>query len=136
MVDVTGRCQCGGVSFEAKGLVRVTYCHCSICRRVTGAPFIAVAGTKPEQMSIALEDGVRLDTYDTSPVLTRHRCSRCGAAIYNHVHLDNGFTWANFMVPLMDDADALPRSHHIYYADRVVDVDDGLQKFDAFGRPD
>jgi hypothetical protein len=39
---VTGSCLCGSVHFEAYGPPRrVTHCHCTMCRRATGA----VAGT-------------------------------------------------------------------------------------------
>lgn len=38
-----GRCNCGAVAFEAaEPLSRVFVCHCSICRRYTGANGIAV----------------------------------------------------------------------------------------------
>ena len=135
MPDVTGRCCCGGVSYTLTGAKSAQCCHCSICRRVTGAPFISVTGVKPEQADVTLEDGIHLDTYATSSYLTRKRCSRCGAAVFNAVRLKNGMAFDNFMVGLLDDPSALARTHHIYYADRIVDVDDDLPKFDAFGRP-
>jgi len=36
---VTGGCMCGAVRYEAIGEpMTVAYCHCSSCRRHTGAP--------------------------------------------------------------------------------------------------
>jgi hypothetical protein len=38
---LTGRCYCGAIRYEADGTPRdETNCHCSICRRTTGAPFV------------------------------------------------------------------------------------------------
>lgn len=40
---IRGQCNCGGVAFEADRLLtEVIVCHCSICRRATGANGIAV----------------------------------------------------------------------------------------------
>ena len=37
-----GGCYCGRVRYEAAGApFNETNCHCSICRRTTGAPFVA-----------------------------------------------------------------------------------------------
>ena len=38
---LTGGCYCGAIRYEADGTPRdATNCHCSICRRTTGAPFV------------------------------------------------------------------------------------------------
>ena len=132
---LTGRCHCGGVSFTITGARRSTCCHCSICRRVTGAPFIEIVGVRGEQSEVTVADGITLNEYATSDYLTRMWCSRCGAGVYNAVQLDGRPEYRNFMIGLVDDRSAIPRSHHIYYADRTADVGDDLPKFDAFGRP-
>lgn len=37
-----GGCFCGGIRYESGGTpFHKTNCHCSICRRTTGAPFVA-----------------------------------------------------------------------------------------------
>jgi len=38
---LTGGCFCGAIRYEADGApFRETNCHCSICHRTTGAPFL------------------------------------------------------------------------------------------------
>ena len=41
---ITGRCYCGGITLSAqKSPKTVAYCHCTDCRRITGAPVAAFA---------------------------------------------------------------------------------------------
>lgn len=126
-----GGCHCGAVRFKLSGPpMQSVYCHCSNCRRSTGAAFIMVGFWHPDAVQLA--GGVSLLERATSSHLTRCRCPECGAPIYNRVRSER-ITANNVFLPLLDalDADARP-THHIYYADRVVDVEDGLPKFDRF----
>lgn len=36
-----GGCYCGRVRYEADSVFDAVYCHCSICRRISGAPVYA-----------------------------------------------------------------------------------------------
>jgi len=131
MESYQGACQCGRVRFTLAGLPMMSaYCHCSICRRWTGAAFSMVGFWKPEQCAIAGE--VTLVERATSEWLTRFRCPDCGTPIYNAVRSER-ITSNNFMLPLLEALDDLARpSCHLYYADRIVDVEDGLPKHDRF----
>lgn len=131
MVDLTGACHCGGVSFRLSDVEDALCCHCSICRRASGAPFIAVAPTRPENVELTLAEGVELLGYETSDDLVRSRCSRCGAAVYNDLHLPSGYVSHNFMLGLFDDPNAVPITRHLFYADRVVDIDDDAVRHTA-----
>ncbi|TWT17114.1 GFA family protein [Luteimonas marina] len=47
---ISGHCNCGSVRFEFEGTAEgVFICHCSICRRATGANGIAVVLVQDEQ---------------------------------------------------------------------------------------
>ena len=40
----TGRCYCGGITLSAQESPQtIAYCHCTDCRRITGAPVAAFA---------------------------------------------------------------------------------------------
>src|SRR5881396_1158763 len=42
--EITGGCFCGAVRYRVSATTRdVSHCHCSICRRTTGAPFVTWA---------------------------------------------------------------------------------------------
>lgn len=79
----TGRCYCGKTRLSTKDDPQaVTYCHCSDCRRASGAPvaaFVAFSAVDvtPQPKSISPSDGV-----------TRWFCPDCGTpmtAIYDYL---------------------------------------------------
>jgi hypothetical protein len=110
--------------------MQAVFCHCSVCRRSTGSPFVMIGFWAPD--SALVDQGAPLLERATSPHLTRHRCPDCGAPIYNAVRSDK-LTSNNFSMPLFDALDDAARpTHHIFYADRVLDIDDGLPRFARF----
>ena len=38
---IRGGCYCGRIRYEADSIFDAVYCHCSICRRISGAPVYA-----------------------------------------------------------------------------------------------
>ena len=76
---VTGGCMCGAVRYEASGdPVSVIFCHCESCRRHTGAPVVALAGFKLEQVRFTLGERA---TYESTPGVQRGFCGRCGTPL-------------------------------------------------------
>jgi hypothetical protein len=131
MKSYQGGCLCGRVGFALAGPPMMSaFCHCSICRRWTGAAFSMIGFWKPE--ACELTAGAPLLERATSAWLTRFRCPDCGTPIYNAVRSER-LTSNNFMLALLGglDADTHPTCH-IYYADRILDLDDGLPKHDRF----
>src|SRR5262249_38242564 len=48
--DLQGGCFCGRIRYEVAGRpFHETNCHCSICRRTTGAPFVAWFSVRPSE---------------------------------------------------------------------------------------
>lgn len=130
----TARCHCGAVQLELEGPPDgALYCHCSICRRSTGAPVVQVGFWPPERVAVTADPP--LLAYRTSRYLERFRCAQCGAAVYNELR-SKRFSSQNVMLSLVEDRDeALAPTHHIYHDDRVLDLADDLPRFAEFGRP-
>ena len=40
---IKGSCACGGIRFEIEAVRSMTHCHCTICRKLTGASFATYA---------------------------------------------------------------------------------------------
>ncbi|NBA98520.1 GFA family protein [Pseudomonas sp. R5(2019)] len=74
-----GGCHCGASRYRITGpLQDIAHCHCSICRRVSGAPvttWITVPASRFEWLH-----GVAAQ-YRSSASCTRYFCSGCGAQL-------------------------------------------------------
>ena len=78
---VTGSCLCGAVQWRIDGpLTRMTHCHCSMCRKVHGAPFATYAAVDPESVTF-LSGEDHTDSFESSPGGYRYFCSRCGSVV-------------------------------------------------------
>jgi len=74
-----GGCYCGLIRYEVEGHpVHLTNCHCSICRRTTGAPFVTWFSVLRAGFKIVR--GVPTQ-FQSSPNAHRTFCPQCGAQI-------------------------------------------------------
>lgn len=135
-----GACYCGEVRVRCRGEARaISYCHCSVCRRLSGAPFSCQALFQEDQVSLELQPGASLAALRTSKGVERSRCGSCFAPVRGT--LQGGKLVAVPLVLLAcwrgqegESAGPIPRLrpwHHLHYDDRVMDVRDGLPKYAA-----
>ena len=76
---IEGRCFCGFIRYAAAGVpAKETNCHCSICRRVSGAPYVAWA-TVPVATFRFLSGTP--SSFRSSNHGTRTFCPRCGTPL-------------------------------------------------------
>ena len=61
--------------------VAVSVCHCSICRKLSGAPLSMQALFKAEQVRVE-HDGEPTTTASSAIIVERCRCIKCGSPIY------------------------------------------------------
>ncbi len=74
-----GGCLCGGVRFIAAGApLLVAHCHCTSCRKATGAAFATFADYRREAVEFSSGE---LAEYASSPGVKRLFCRACGSAI-------------------------------------------------------
>jgi hypothetical protein len=78
---LTGRCACGAVRFEARGVVAETtfYCHCRECRRASGHVW---AGVATPLAGFRLLSGETLRWWRSSPRADRGFCAACGGFLF------------------------------------------------------
>ncbi len=50
---IRGSCLCGGVRFEIDAVVALTHCHCTICRKASGAAFATYAHVEADKFRFA-----------------------------------------------------------------------------------
>ena len=76
-----GRCLCGKVRYEVDGeFVAVVNCHCSMCRKHHGAPFVtwAVAPAAAYKVTAGADSIAR---HESSAGVHRSFCRTCGSVI-------------------------------------------------------
>lgn len=74
-----GRCFCGHVRYRASGSPHdETSCHCSICRRTSGAPFVAWFTVQKSDFAFLSGEPTR---FQSSAHGTRTFCPRCGTPL-------------------------------------------------------
>lgn len=86
-----GQCLCGGVVFHVEGPIdHVDACHCKMCQRWSGGPFI---GADLRHNNVAFEKDETLRWYDSSDWAQRGFCSECGASMFYRLKNVDDF-WA------------------------------------------
>ncbi|HET9932744.1 MAG TPA: GFA family protein [Polyangiaceae bacterium] len=111
---VHGECGCGRVAFEVEGEFDYAfYCHCSRCRRRTGAACSAIGGVALDKVRIVAgaEHAVRLDE---SAKGYRCFCGICFGPLYSAV---NGR--AHIQLGALTDPPSISPNHHIYVGSKA-----------------
>ncbi|MEO5773823.1 MAG: GFA family protein [Sphingomicrobium sp.] len=111
----TGQCHCGAVKYEFTGEpTHQALCHCSDCRRHSGAPVVAWALLPNAQIKI---DGETRE-YASSEHGRRHFCPTCGTGLfYTNAVIFPSATDVQFAT--LDDPDAVVPQAQIQTADRI-----------------
>jgi hypothetical protein len=130
MTLASGRCLCGDIQFSVQLPSKwVAHCHCTLCRRSSGAAFVTWVGLEEAHCQIA-DPSSRLRWYRSSAGGERGFCSHCGSTLFfrsprwpgelhvtranfdgevdrapqAHVFWDTRAPWVH-----LDEADGLPR---------------------------
>ena len=86
----TGSCLCGAVTYEIAGeLAPIQFCHCSMCRRASGAGFATNMPVRAADFRITSGEA-RLKAYRSSPGKERVFCGDCGSPIISRSEGDPG----------------------------------------------
>lgn len=121
----TGGCYCGAVRYRIRGDVDVLHCHCSICRRTSGAPFVTWATVAARAFAIERGEAAVLRATETA---RRTFCPRCGTPLT--FQLDAHPEWIDVTVGSLDDPSSAPPARHIWTSSRVgwLHLDDDLPR--------
>ncbi|KUZ26762.1 hypothetical protein WS52_30535 [Burkholderia territorii] len=128
MAMLTGQCLCGAVRYRVSEMPsRVNYCHCSQCRRFTGAPVFAAALMPRDALAV---DGATR-TFRSSLHGVRHFCSTCGSSLF--FEFDTRPDRIEILVGTLDDASNVIPTFHGFDAERIAwfDVRDDLPRHAA-----
>jgi len=80
---LTGRCLCGEIFCTATGdPVSTVNCHCTDCRRATGAVFATVLNFPDESVEISGTLSSYQSASDRGTEVTRQACAICGSQMF------------------------------------------------------
>lgn len=112
-----GSCFCGKISFKVKDDVSGLYqCHCSECRKTTGAA--ANAGFIISEENVQWLSGKdQIKTFVKDSGYKVNFCNNCGSPVPNQTSVEEGKVW----VPagLLDDDSGFTVKNHIYVASKA-----------------
>jgi hypothetical protein len=77
---IRGGCACGGIRFEIEAVRSLTHCHCTICRKLTGAAFATYAHVEKAKFHW-LEGEELISRYESTPGSFRYFCRICGSLV-------------------------------------------------------
>jgi hypothetical protein len=108
MGSISGRCLCGSVRYESAGApTSSTLCHCSSCRRASGAHALGLVTVAKEGFAFTAGSPTE---YRSSASVLRTFCSRCGTPLtYWHEGWPNEISVT--IGSLDQPADAPPTDH-------------------------
>ena len=105
---LAGKCLCGALEYEvADQFLYALNCHCSQCRRATGAAFKPFGGIEREKLRITRGSDNLMIFGDESG--HDARCRNCGSLLYSIVR-DGAFVHVT-MGTLVDDPTMCPTKH-------------------------
>ena len=105
--SMTGGCLCGAVRYTASGVEpRYHACHCAMCRRWGGGPFLGV-----DVKSIAFDGEAEPAQFESSEWAARGFCPSCGSSLYYYFKPDDRYV---LCAGSFDDQDGLELATEIY----------------------
>jgi hypothetical protein len=131
-MTVRGGCLCGGVRYElTTPFRRANFCHCSRCRKHTGAAASAQGRVAREGFTL-LSGAELVETFRPEGGMAKAFCRVCGSSVF-------GGTWpdgpeVSIRLGTLDDDPGIRPQYHSFAADvppwdRLPD--DGLPRYDG-----
>jgi len=126
-------CDCGALTLTAHGEPAASeYCHCATCRAFHGVDMTSVTAWPEAQVELPAVDANAVFEYaHPHKQMRRFGCARCGTLLYaRHRPGMPVIEHARFRVA--NDGElprALMPARHLFYAERVIDIDDELPKY-------
>ncbi len=110
--EKTGRCLCGAIGVVAGKVGKnVGVCHCGMCRKWAGGPFMAVqCGT---EVSFTGEEN--LSVFNSSEWADRGFCNQCGTPLFYRLKERQQYI---IPVGLFDDDEGLVFDHQVFIDDK------------------
>jgi hypothetical protein len=121
---IKGSCACGVVRFEMDAVRSMTHCHCSNCRKLTGASFATYVHVEKDKFRwLGGEHTVR--RYESAPGSFRSFCSTCGSLVPGQAPY---LPTVSVPAGLLDDDPGVRPRLHVFTSSKAPwwEINDGL----------
>ena len=122
-----GGCFCGAIRYEIVGTpYHETNCHCSICRRTTGSPFVAWFSVRRSDFQVVQGAPTR---FRSTPKGMRSFCPHCGTQLtFEH---DDALDELDVTTCGLDDPERVPPKDHTRTSSKLgwVKLADNLPEY-------
>ncbi|MGJ0706132.1 GFA family protein [Enterococcus avium] len=110
-MELQGHCLCGEVRVTIPELSEeITVCHCHMCQKFFGGPFLSLAGVLPKDVEINGEE--QIQRYLSSEWAERGFCKQCGSSLFYHSLADDEYY---FPAGLFAEIDQAKLTTEIFY---------------------
>ncbi|MDH3671754.1 MAG: GFA family protein [Gammaproteobacteria bacterium] len=126
-----GGCLCGAIRYRASAPpMRAVICHCSMCRKHTGAPIASFVHFPIDSFTWLKEQPKR---YRSSEFAERGFCSQCGSTVTMHEEVLSDRV--QVAIGSLDQPDRVAVNDHVWTQDQIswLDVRDDLPRFHQSG---
>ena len=122
-----GGCLCGAIRYRATTApIRGVICHCSMCRKHSGAPALAFVHFPVQAFTWTQGEPAR---YRSSAIAERGFCRDCGSTVSMHERVLEDRV--QIAAGSLDQAERVQPDDHVWTEEQLpwLPVDDGLPKF-------
>lgn len=127
---ISGSCLCGAVRYEVTGaFVAMGNCHCSVCRKATGAAFATWGIIDPEHFRWTAGANV-VAAYPSSPGVERCFCPTCGSSLAAR----HSGKVTEVLIGTVDGDPGMRPEAHIFVGSKASwhDITDGLEQHEEW----
>ena len=129
---ITGRCECGEVSYEVDAEINdFSHCHCSQCRRLHGAAFASFGGVARDKFQY-LTGQSALRIYASSDTSDRVSCSVCSSQILVDYKPEPEVLY--IAMGTVDGSPDCPTGYHQFVGSKApwYEINDGLAQHETW----
>ena len=126
MSRLVGGCLCGAIRFRVDAVFDVVYCHCSLCRRRSGAPVTLSLVVEKDAFHLTAGQPSR---YRSSDIGESCFCSACGDQLF---FLSPQSPYVSISHGALDDQESVLPQAHQWTGNRLAwfDIRDDLVRYD------
>lgn len=127
---LSGRCFCSAVAYNVSDAFDYAFnCHCSQCRRTTGAAFKPFAGIARRELEVT-QGADALLRYGSDDTHDAH-CGRCGSLLYSVVR---GGAFVHITLGTLTDTPSIRPTAHIFVGSKApwFEITDALPQYAEF----